>query len=1607
MTEHFEKAPVLGMMEEQKVDDKKAYDRKADEKVDDKKADEKVDGKNQTEPPKVDPAPQNDNDMSLVKEAEERGLRGTGTSSETDAGKDMDRQYLDDAYKVIEVAQKERDSVPKAEGTYPDRPEEPVEERAEHERNIQRLAQRYREENNEDMTAALERIGVKEGLDVPNYRQHVTDERMQGWGRALARFGSVGLKQGADAVDTAARALGEFRKLTRAFLSPDPMSVPSQMLASSMVGMGEMYDMMDRAGQAIGIRQGADRSIAMETAKGAQYYKDRDRAVRAANFIMQSFNDQIRDTLGPQGDVTQLNPAQYRRIMEKMGESLMPEIERIRREHASGRPPTMEDRAIMEGWKYLNTEHRNAIGRGKDRIRDYRSAVTAERGAVTGLNREYNNRLKAYNDQVKAVDKERKDYDRLISGIDSKEQKELKALGDTYIRERRKLDAATEDDIEWQKGYDESKARNDSIGTLLRITLGKNLRGSLRGGDAVLHTLQRAQDEANSNSVNVRYSAEQQNTWRKIAEHFGRQVQTVRNMSAEQRRQYASKLASTADVVNRAPKSRGRAPGADDDPYGFLDATKKQRKAIVNMTPKQYSDRKIAEWKKNHVLGTDQSTDKRHRDLYKGAVNIVGKMAQLERKAYLNPLMTPEERADVLKRMGAYRNKLTEFEGILWDKDELEVNDVFDESYKDVYNGMGRDEYRMTLPKREREFPKAKGRSKSAIEYNALIEDYESRKDDLDMLRYDFLNGEFKDWTDRRNAIFRGRHLNRLLDDQRDRISVMYDVLSKAGRIPSEPPLGHNESSEGETTIDTEAYKPGEIIDAAQGPADEGRIKPGENAGTENPETDDIDEQTVVRNGTEQKNNEDETVGTEVQEEPSINVTEHGDVINTISEDLKTLDKEGLERRIADLKGLDRDDPQVADLLRMAQDRLNAEPVVETEVSESNNTEYTNGTEPENVIDAVSEDLRTGEDVNLNSDKGSDDKQDKKAEMSLAANKILKNIVKKILSGGDLDEERKDVESLKTQFEMYDREYGITGELERLRDAIERMERLTSGEVDIQKENRKNLEEARTTGPNVPELRNTIVNTPIDLSQIKTLSKDSRKADSNKLLSELPEDAAPVLSEEDRNKRESVINETKNSGFEARAKLNARKFEFNKDNRIGWKYPGEKIRGLLGKSENGLDDIEKKVGNIKSTTPDYEKREKVKKILWNAAKDLKFIKEYFGNPTDLNKTAINKLKTSMDTAYRYLYAHDLDKELTSDETVSNITKMKEELEQKPTRNDSDESKIKEYNDFINITKLLRNIDMNLDHPEPRFSAKEEEEKKKAKDTGTGTDAVINDDRTRNTGKKKRPKQKIDISKISRPDGISNTIKNIQTLNAAKPDIESLKEKGKTIDDFYNSKDGYRGGYLTELNSELKAWKEQLYEEYGTNEAFRQLLDGIGKDIGENLPGHLKVSIKPNSTKSNIISLVQNTQRKKKDTGDSDLQNKKVETSEKEQGERPETGKETPSSKMEQWEEGVLGKIKEFGKRDTSKMKEKQFKYFITNTLAGPIRQEGYGKEFSQEFKDEFEKMISGYGSDITIDWGSINKPDKFITFKKSASPSFKDMLLKRFYDTHKDGYFIG
>ena len=199
-TDGFAKAMMSPMMEQGQERKKKVEENNLGEEQSTKneartpevnQPEKDVNEQNGQTTPKEDPAPTNDkddNDMSLVDEARGAGLgvNTRGMDGETLTRDELDKRYSEMAAEIGEKAQAKRDATPKA--------KEQTEEKKGHNDEISRLENEYRTSVDEDETAAMERVGAKEVLEVPNYREHVTDDQMQGWGRALASFGSVGLK---------------------------------------------------------------------------------------------------------------------------------------------------------------------------------------------------------------------------------------------------------------------------------------------------------------------------------------------------------------------------------------------------------------------------------------------------------------------------------------------------------------------------------------------------------------------------------------------------------------------------------------------------------------------------------------------------------------------------------------------------------------------------------------------------------------------------------------------------------------------------------------------------------------------------------------------------------------------------------------------------------------------------------------------------------------------------------------------------------------------------------------------------------------------------------------------------------------------------------------------------------------------------------------------------------------------------------------------------------------------------------------------------------------------------------------------------------------------
>ena len=205
--------------------------------------------------------------------------------------------------------------------------------------------------------------------DQPNYEALMPRQALQGWGRALLSFTDNRGKRAIERLDAGTKMLGAVRRLTRAFLSPNFMSVPAAMASEAAVGFGTIYDYMDKMGELKGIKQNADRTIAFETPQGARFFRDKDRAEKANRYIIQQYNDLIQDAVGPDGDPSQIGFAQWDAIRQKMNRMLDPEMDRIERAAQRGFRPSMEDRAIIEAYKSLNKRYNTT---NKDFSRRYR-----------------------------------------------------------------------------------------------------------------------------------------------------------------------------------------------------------------------------------------------------------------------------------------------------------------------------------------------------------------------------------------------------------------------------------------------------------------------------------------------------------------------------------------------------------------------------------------------------------------------------------------------------------------------------------------------------------------------------------------------------------------------------------------------------------------------------------------------------------------------------------------------------------------------------------------------------------------------------------------------------------------------------------------------------------------------------------------------------------------------------------------------------------------------------------------------------------------------------------------------------------------------------------
>ena len=1595
-----------------------------------------------TTPPAI---PQIDG-MDIVNAAKDLDMRANTKGYETGLNKDdIDAAYAGLAGQIGERYQKEREDVGKA----PEKDEAKMREERE---AANRAEGNYYKEQKWDTTADKERIGEKETLEVPNYREHVTDDQMQGWGRALANFGSVGLKEGANAIDAATKALGEFRKLTRAFLSPNPMSAASQMLASTMVGMNTMYDTIDRAGEIAGIKQGADRSIVMETAKGAQYYKDKDRATQAANFMMQAFNDQIADTLGPDGDVTQLNPAQFKRIYEKMEEAWAPEIERIRKEHAAGVPPSLEDRAIMAGWDNISKQYVKNMREGKATAREYSKEIGEHEKNIRALDQDYNRQVKEYN--------------KVIADIDKRALGEQRALDKEYRSDMKNIGKESKAMETWQRGYDDAVANNDAIGALLRVTLGPGAQRHLKDGNAVEHTLLTAQNRANANAHkdNANFTDEQKAVWSRIAEYLGQRVQEVRNMSAEQRRQYARSLAGPR-AIEGAPK-QPRAKKEKSLTYTPL-MDKKHMMAALNKRQDTYVADRLSDWMGEHRYNPAWEGDPRKAGAHKAAKALLNDIFNTEYEVYRkigSGTASEEEVRSAKERIKNLYSKVWGIEDILdkMPKRPTKGNIKLDDHLRAQSNAKAGDRKPSVyfsphsvgnaMRKLNTQEDKNQFLSKALREVGVWEPNQKKKsgyKANLGKLK-EFLDFEIENMArdpEAFDAFFTalskyswGPNGKILLNEYRNKVTDMLrfpwdadDTEDYTGTPPGGKgePEGDGFEEEGGTGAPPggdPTYKLKgedimemiEFINSTDGMETlQGLLERVDDYPIQNKYIDQL-KKRIERRISELSQRSDVPPHEEEREKGE---TEEPNPNLFYSRDATPKELARLSRELEKM-----DDAQVGQLLQWIDDKAshidgaeklkadaearlerlrNPQPEQDGEVvslsdEAQNLLNEKGGEEPPVNEDVIDETENTEKDTT-----GTEDTIDNRNPISEWKTKLNEAI-----NNGDestLDQLISELEGRVSVVNNKNKESKGKGKtipvLENLlADAKEKREELRKRvPEDFEKLNEENLNAAYTEGTNVPAEGQVVgTNNTLDETKVKEPGDDSRKTDSAELKKELPKTDSVGTQEH----VDKVIG-GKNSSILG---MNPKTFSVNKAGKIKWTgATANALKPKLSALENDIDSLWKRIEKVSRIDGAKSLREEAIKLYEEYEPQLKYIIDHFRAPGEKSKTKprLDSLMESFKKLRGFVYADNPEK-------LGDV-------------------------DAYFTTPELKHKEQSTKGPQPSGDETGDTQ-------NNGASGPKN--RAKNTNPKTEQNEKPGGTPVERPTGLTKLVNYLKAL-------KDVKTKDK------QRKDAERNNRVSSLNEELKIWKKDLKNP----EMFKTELQKIADEIKQTLPQHLEVSINPNARKKPIISIVNKKQENLNYNGEKRV----LEDIRKDIDfikNSPNISDEDFEKRISLIEQNVLqakelgGKLRgydisdDFKKKYEEMLKEldtdnrhikidwdnlKQYNHLsvkkpeseesVTESEVKDTRRMG-----SRDYQNEMKNIVSSGGEpDSSLkQWMKRNdalvlaafnkdvnemlkrfpfldpnyKSSATSPFKESATPSFRDMLTKRFDETHKDGHFI-
>lgn len=186
----------------------------------------------------------------------------------------------------------------------------------------------------------------------------VDDGRKAAWGRTLRDIGVAGLDVGSSLLQAAEKQYGAVVKLTQQMIQGKPMSLPSQALTATMTGLGTVNEVAEDAAQKLGVKPGVDPEKLRDqlAIKGPEYYRQKDLAQRATQYVTKEFNDAVEEAAAGK-DLTQLTDTELEQVYNRMERTFRPEYDRI-----VSTPQdqwTQSDRVFYNSYVAMN----NGIGR--------------------------------------------------------------------------------------------------------------------------------------------------------------------------------------------------------------------------------------------------------------------------------------------------------------------------------------------------------------------------------------------------------------------------------------------------------------------------------------------------------------------------------------------------------------------------------------------------------------------------------------------------------------------------------------------------------------------------------------------------------------------------------------------------------------------------------------------------------------------------------------------------------------------------------------------------------------------------------------------------------------------------------------------------------------------------------------------------------------------------------------------------------------------------------------------------------------------------------------------------------------------------------------------